>query len=149
MSKPIEKMNDAQLEKSYVFECEMLDEQEKALKNSFDVNSNFKSDLIIDLVKAIDSRLLIIAEMENERLKRHNEKLKAPETLDELFQFMKTNKLWYGAKCIFPNQLDWTQLPTFGGDEPTCEQSVWSWDEHRIIVGRTFLDVKIVNRKDS
>lgn len=82
------------------------------------------------------------------RIDNANRPTPAPETLDELFQFMKNNEHWDGAPMICGNQLDWTSLPTFGGDEPTSTDKVWSWDNERLIVGRSCLDIDIITRKE-
>lgn len=43
------------------------------------------------------------------------------------------------------SRLDWTCLPTFGGEE-IIEPGVWSWDKTRKIVGSCPHDVEIVAR---
>lgn len=42
--------------------------------------------------------------------------------------------------------LDWTELPTFGGEAPADTQGVWSWDATRLLVGTCASDLRIVAR---
>ena len=42
--------------------------------------------------------------------------------------------------------IDWTSLPTFGGEEPQDTAGVWSWDATRLLVGTCADDLKIVAR---
>lgn len=41
---------------------------------------------------------------------------------------------------------DFTEMPTFGGAEPSDTYGVWSWDEDRMIVGSNPDDFEIVDR---
>lgn len=41
-----------------------------------------------------------------------------------------------------------TELPTFGGEEPDSTIGVWSWDEHRMLVGTCVEDYEIVSRDE-
>lgn len=43
-------------------------------------------------------------------------------------------------------EIDWTSLPTFGGDEPRDTAGVWSWDATRLLVGTCAADLQIVPR---
>lgn len=36
---------------------------------------------------------------------------------------------------------DYSDLPTFGGDAPANLSSVWSWDEHNLLVGDGPLEI--------
>lgn len=42
--------------------------------------------------------------------------------------------------------LDWTSLPTFGGEAPSDTEGVWSWDEDRLLVGSSASDLTIEPR---
>lgn len=48
----------------------------------------------------------------------------------------------------FENDNDWSQLPTFGGNEPRDTSGVWSWDETRVLVGDCASELKILQRDD-
>jgi hypothetical protein len=52
------------------------------------------------------------------------------------------------STSIKKTALDWTSLPTFGGDEPKSTLGVWSWDETRLLIGTCTDDLKIVLRAD-
>jgi hypothetical protein len=74
-----------------------------------------------------------------------DEYVDAPETLDELFDIMRNEQLWEDAP-LADGRLDWTRLPSFGGKEPEDTSEIWSWDETRMIVGRGFDEIEIVDR---
>jgi len=42
--------------------------------------------------------------------------------------------------------IDWSSLPTFGGDEPDDTTEVWSWDEENLLVGTCCSDWEIISR---
>ena len=44
--------------------------------------------------------------------------------------------------------INWTDLQTFGGDEPDSTAEVWSWDADNLLVGTCADDIKIVSRAD-
>lgn len=44
------------------------------------------------------------------------------------------------------DEIDWTSLQTFGGDEPASTSGVWSWDAGSMIIGTCASDIKIVSR---
>lgn len=46
------------------------------------------------------------------------------------------------------DEIDWTSLQTFGGDEPASTAEVWSWDADSLLVGTCADDIKIVSRAD-
>lgn len=46
-------------------------------------------------------------------------------------------------------EIDWTSLPTFGGDEPADTGEVWSWDATRLLVGSCPDDLALVDRADA
>ena len=75
-----------------------------------------------------------------------------PTTLDELFDFLKTNPTAEDAISlglpVAHGELDWTSLPTFGGDEPSDTSEVWSWDEDRLIVGTGANNIEIMERDE-
>lgn len=71
---------------------------------------------------------------------------KTPKTLDELFDILcaaPTEKNTeaqgrYAEAHGLPHahgEIDWTSLPTFGGEEPANTRGIWSWDETRLLVG--------------
>ena len=42
--------------------------------------------------------------------------------------------------------IDWTDLPTFGGEQPACTVQVWSWDAESLLVGDCADSLEIVAR---
>ena len=56
--------------------------------------------------------------------------------LRELFEHMRSETLWSGAPTKF-GKLDWSALPTFGGEDvvDTGSGPVWSWDATQVIIG--------------
>jgi len=42
--------------------------------------------------------------------------------------------------------LDWANLPTFGGSVPADTTEIWSWDEARLLVGTCVSDIEIISR---
>jgi len=42
--------------------------------------------------------------------------------------------------------IDWSSLPTFGGEEPDDTTEVWSWDEENLLVGTCCSDWEIISR---
>ncbi len=46
------------------------------------------------------------------------------------------------------DEIDWTDLQTFGGDEPDSTRGVWSWDADSLLVGTCADDLKIVSRAE-
>ena len=46
-------------------------------------------------------------------------------------------------------EIDWTDLPTFGGAEPDDTDGVWSWDAESLLVGTCAADLKIEPRDES
>jgi hypothetical protein len=43
-------------------------------------------------------------------------------------------------------QVGWTDLPTYGGEEPETRQTLWSWDAERMLIGESGSDLEIVPR---
>lgn len=43
-------------------------------------------------------------------------------------------------------RIDWTELPTFGGAEPSDTRGVWSWDDESLLVGSCADDLEVVDR---
>ncbi len=65
-------------------------------------------------------------------------------TLDELRDELRAEEPnEYGDRTI-----DWTDLPTFGGEEPACTRSIWSWDESRLLIGDFADELRIVSRRE-
>lgn len=53
----------------------------------------------------------------------------------------------YGLpRSAHADAIDWTSLPTFGGEEPRSTREVWSWDATRLLVGTCADDLEIVAR---
>lgn len=46
------------------------------------------------------------------------------------------------------DSINWTDLQTFGGDEPDNTAEVWSWDADSLLLGTCAEDLKIVSRTD-
>ena len=46
------------------------------------------------------------------------------------------------------DEINWTDLQTFGGDEPDSTLGVWSWDSNSLLVGTCADDLKIVSRAE-
>ena len=69
--------------------------------------------------------------------------------LRELFSHMKAQTLWPSAPTKF-GKLDWSALPTFGGEDvvDTNIGPVWSWDATHVIVGDDSRTITIERRKD-
>lgn len=49
---------------------------------------------------------------------------------------------------VLGGQVEWEDLPTFGGEEPESTIGVWSWDEDRLLVGEGY-DWRIVDRDEA
>lgn len=58
--------------------------------------------------------------------------------LSELKDFLRSR----GGK-----EVDWTDLPSFGGEEPRNTAGVWSWDPHCLLVGECARDLEIIFRE--
>ena len=43
---------------------------------------------------------------------------------------------------------DWSDLPTFGGEEPRDTSETWSWDETHVLVGSCGEDLEIIPRTE-
>jgi len=68
------------------------------------------------------------------------------ELRDELVADGKRQDRW---DHIFPPQtFDWTDLPVFGGVEPTDTAGVWSWDADSLLVGSCAGDLLILSRAE-
>lgn len=57
-----------------------------------------------------------------------------PQTLDELCAALRAGAVWAGCRRDSDGRLDWTHLPTFGGDEVNDTHGVWSWDADRLLM---------------
>ena len=44
------------------------------------------------------------------------------------------------------DQIDWSDLPNFGGPAPVNTAGVWSWDNGHLLVGTCADDLEIVER---
>lgn len=71
----------------------------------------------------------------------------APSTLEELMGWMQANECWNGAP-VKHGELDWSSLPTFGGDDPIDTSGIWSWDADSFLVGENAESLQIVDRED-
>jgi hypothetical protein len=68
-----------------------------------------------------------------------------------MFNAMSLNELIEQLRALrtdLRSQASMDDLPTFGGEEPECTLGVWSWDEHRLLVGDGWDDLIIVRRED-
>ena len=80
--------------------------------------------------------------------------LPAPATLDELYQVLLEDEgtAQYADLHSLPRNggegIDWSSLPTFGGEPPADTQGVWSWDADRMIVGRSHNELRLVRREE-
>jgi len=70
-----------------------------------------------------------------------DELLQSVTTLEQLIEVLTQHEI-LGLDLI-----DWTELPTFGGDDPADTQGVWSWDKERILVGTCRDDLDIQDRE--
>lgn len=66
--------------------------------------------------------------------------LQEADDLDELFRLMK--------RFSFDGNLDWTDLPTFGGPDIQDTNCIWSWDPTRRIVGECSENLVLCDRED-
>lgn len=68
----------------------------------------------------------------------------APETLEQLRDYLRDGTVWEGAPQAH-GEIDWTSLPTFGGDAPADTMGIWSWDATYQLVGdgRDSLDLRL------
>jgi hypothetical protein len=46
------------------------------------------------------------------------------------------------------DNIDWSELPVFGGSEPSTTEEVWSWDEDNVLVGTCADDLEIISRRE-
>ena len=66
---------------------------------------------------------------------------------DEFYDHCKDlDDLYFVMKHDNQNLMDWSELPTFGGEELEDTTEVWSWDEKRMIVGSCGYELEIVDR---
>lgn len=58
------------------------------------------------------------------------------------------NLAWLKAALQTPagRELDWSDLPTYGGERPACTFHVWSWSELHVLVGACPSDLEILPR---
>ena len=70
-----------------------------------------------------------------------------PSNLEELLEILKANGDWAGSPQNH-GELDYSSLPTFGGDEPSNAAGIWSWDEDSVIMGSCSDDFCIESRSD-
>ncbi len=61
-------------------------------------------------------------------------------SLDALLTLMRAER---------DEEVDWTDLPTFGGPEPASTDHTWSWDKTRLLRGTCPEDLYIVERAQS
>ena len=82
---------------------------------------------------------------------------RTPQTLDELYEVLRASirvedREAYARAHGLPTahgDIDWTSLPTFGGEEPADTSEIWSWDERRLLIGAGINDLEIVAREDA
>jgi hypothetical protein len=91
-------------------------------------------DAIAEIVGDVEVAIL-------EQFKRSpQEELQDAEDLDELFELMKK----HGDN----KEIDWCDLPTFGGEDIQHTVLIWSWDATRKITGSCADDLSIEDRED-
>ena len=66
-------------------------------------------------------------------VKQADARLQAAQNLDELLETIRTVHAELDEDDR--SNLDLTDLPTFGGQEPDDTAAVWSWDAERLLVG--------------
>lgn len=71
----------------------------------------------------------------------------APDNLLTLAEYLRDGIEWDGAPLAH-GEVDWTSLPTFGGEAPRDTTGVWSWDADDLLVGRCADELEIVSRSD-
>lgn len=71
----------------------------------------------------------------------------APSTLEELMERMQANACWNDAP-VKQGGLDWSSLPTFGGDDPIDTAGIWSWDADSFLIGENADSLQIIDRED-
>jgi hypothetical protein len=54
--------------------------------------------------------------------------------------------MWVLTNCPEAAQLDWSDLPTFGGNEPSDTVGIWSWDKNSVLVGTCAGDLSLEAR---
>jgi hypothetical protein len=78
--------------------------------------------------------------------------LPAPQTLDALYRVLLEDdgSAEYADLHSLPRNggegIDWSSLPTFGGEPPADTREVWSWDADRLLVGRSHNELRLVRR---
>ena len=136
-------------------------------------NENDDSDALMELIDH-DYEHEIFIKMEQEAKKMAKVKLEElreqwlldkgfPEVvgnLEELLEFIKAFSTiteydqwaFIELERKYPNmpfvgyELDYSSLPTFGGEEPSETSEIWSWDNDSILVGRSADDMEIISR---
>lgn len=72
----------------------------------------------------------------------------APETLYELYDLLKSGRVWKGAPMSDGEVAYWEGLPTWGPDLRCDDGGIWSWDDTHLIFGTCVGDIKIEPRTD-
>lgn len=72
----------------------------------------------------------------------------APTTLEALMERMQAGECWYDAP-VKHGELDWSSLPTFGGDDPVDTVGIWSWDADSLLIGDDGSTLEIIDREES
>ena len=68
------------------------------------------------------------------------------ETLIDALATIQSNRT--SVEIETKSGIDYSDLPTFGGDEPAETTGVWSWDDSRLLVGSCIDDFEIVDRTE-
>jgi hypothetical protein len=66
----------------------------------------------------------------------------SPTSLEGLVDAINCHNPWLARHF----GIDWSSLPTFGGETPKDLTGIWSWDESRLLVGSSHRDLEIVPR---
>lgn len=67
-------------------------------------------------------------------------------SLKGLFDAMR--ETYEAAAADDRKNIDWSALPTFGGEEIEQPYCVWSWDAENIIIGESVDDLRIMSRTE-
>jgi hypothetical protein len=79
-------------------------------------------------------------------VKQADARLQAAQNLDELLETIRTVHAELDEDDR--SNLDLTDLPTFGGQEPDDTAAVWSWDAERLLVGLCVSEFRIQPRDE-
>lgn len=67
------------------------------------------------------------------------------QSLDDLFNAVREYRACDDRNDV-DAEVDWSDLPTFGGFTPKATDEVWSWDRSRLMVGTCADDMELIAR---